>query len=150
MSSPTHERRIIHTRSLQTRTKASISPHRRSHRVKSLSCNIVSSFDFFGDDFYACCDGLLILRIAHADNCVFILKGFGLCKDNIRKRRTIGICDNVMLQPQFPSIRCILARFRPPKTARTEAESTINREKSILSLSTVIQYMDLRRPTHAL
>ena len=51
------------------------------------------------------------------------------------ERDTIGIGDNVMFRPQFPSIRCIRARFRPPKTARTEAESTIAREKSILSFS---------------
>jgi len=49
------------------------------------------------------------------------------------QRDTIGICDNVMFRPQFPSIRCIRARFRPPKTARTEDESTIARQKSILS-----------------
>jgi len=48
---------------------------------------------------------------------------------------TIGIGDNVMFRPQFPSIRCIRARFRPPKTALTEAESTTAREKSILSFS---------------
>lgn len=51
------------------------------------------------------------------------------------ERDSIGIGDNVMFRPQFPSIRCIRARFRPPKTALTEAESTIAREKSILSFS---------------
>jgi len=51
------------------------------------------------------------------------------------KRDAVGIGDNVMFRPQFPSIRCIRARFRPPKTARTEAESTTAREKSILSFS---------------
>jgi len=51
------------------------------------------------------------------------------------ERDAIGIGDNVMFRPQFPSIRCIRARFRPPKTARTEAESTTAREKSILSFS---------------
>jgi hypothetical protein len=50
-----------------------------------------------------------------------------------RKRDTVGISYKVMFRPQFPSIRCIRARFRPPKTARTEAESTTAREKSILS-----------------
>jgi len=55
--------------------------------------------------------------------------------DFYRKRDTVGIGDNVMFRPQFPSIRCIRARFRPPKTARTEAESTTAREKSILSFS---------------
>lgn len=49
------------------------------------------------------------------------------------ERNAIGIGDNVMFRPQFPSIRCIRARFRPPKTARTEAESTTAREKSIWS-----------------
>jgi len=52
-----------------------------------------------------------------------------------RKRDTICVGDKVMFRPQFPSIRCIRARFRPPKTARTEAESTTAREKSILSFS---------------
>lgn len=51
------------------------------------------------------------------------------------ERDSIGISDNVMFRPQFPSIRCIRTRFRPPKTARTEAESTTAREKSILSFS---------------
>jgi hypothetical protein len=51
------------------------------------------------------------------------------------ERDAVSIGDNVMFRPQFPSIRCIRARFRPPKTARTEAESTIAREKSILSFS---------------
>ena len=55
--------------------------------------------------------------------------------DFYRERDTVGISDNVMFRPQFPSIRCIRARFRPPKTARTEAESTTAREKSILSFS---------------
>jgi len=49
------------------------------------------------------------------------------------ERDAVSIGDNVMFRPQFPSIRCIWARFRPPKTARTEAESTIARENSILS-----------------
>jgi len=51
------------------------------------------------------------------------------------ERDAVSIGDNVMFRPQFPSIRCIRARFCPPKTARTEAESTIAREKSILSFS---------------
>ena len=52
-----------------------------------------------------------------------------------RERDAVSIGNNVMFRPQFPSIRCIRARFRPPKTARTEAESTTAREKSILSFS---------------
>ena len=52
-----------------------------------------------------------------------------------RERDSIGIGDNVMFRPQLPSIRRIRARFRPPKTARTEAESTTAREKSTLSFS---------------
>jgi len=55
--------------------------------------------------------------------------------DFYRKRNPVGIGDNVMFRSQFPSIRCIRARFRPPKTARTEAESITAREKSILSFS---------------
>ena len=47
----------------------------------------------------------------------------------------VGIGDEVMFRARFPSIRRIWARFRPPKTARTEAESTTAREKSILSFS---------------
>jgi hypothetical protein len=45
----------------------------------------------------------------------------------------LGIGEKVMFRPQFPSIRGIRARFRPPKSARTEAESTTAREKSIWS-----------------
>lgn len=56
-------------------------------------------------------------------------------RDFYCERDTVGIGDNVMFRAQFPSIRCIRARFRPPKTARTEAESTTAREKSILSFS---------------
>jgi len=56
-------------------------------------------------------------------------------RDFYCERDTIGIGDNVMFRPQFPSIRCIRTRFRPPKTARTEAESTTAREKYILSFS---------------
>ena len=51
------------------------------------------------------------------------------------ERDTICVGDKVMFRPQFPSIRCIRACFCPPKTARTEAESTTAREKSILSFS---------------
>lgn len=47
--------------------------------------------------------------------------------------QALGVGEDMMLRPQFPSIRWIRARFRPPKTARTEAESTTAREKSILS-----------------
>lgn len=49
------------------------------------------------------------------------------------QRRAASICNHVMFRPQFPSIRCIRARFRPPKTARTDAESTTALVKSIWS-----------------
>jgi len=48
-------------------------------------------------------------------------------------RQSIGISQQVMFRPQFPSIRRIGARFRPPDKARTDAESTTAREKSIWS-----------------
>ena len=52
-----------------------------------------------------------------------------------RERDAARIGDDVMFRPQLPSIRRIRACFRPPKTARTDDESTIAREKSILSFS---------------
>ena len=50
-----------------------------------------------------------------------------------RKRDTVGIGNEVMFRAQFPSIRWIRPRFRPPKTARTDAESATAREKSSMS-----------------
>jgi len=49
------------------------------------------------------------------------------------KRGSYGICNDMVFRPHFPSIRWIRAGFRPPKTARTDAESTTAREKSIWS-----------------
>jgi len=49
------------------------------------------------------------------------------------KRDAFGVGDNMMLRTHFSSIRGIRAGFRPPKTARTEPESTNAREKSIWS-----------------
>ena len=45
--------------------------------------------------------------------------------------KPVAVGEHVMFRPQFPSIRRIRAGFRPPKTARTDAESTTAREKSI-------------------
>ena len=58
----------------------------------------------------------------------------GACQFH-RERDAACIGDNVMFRPQLPSIRRIRAGFRPPKTARTDDESTTAREKSILSFS---------------
>jgi len=52
-----------------------------------------------------------------------------------RERDPLGVRNDVVLRPQFPSIRRIRARFRPPKTARTLALSTTARDQSILSAS---------------
>lgn len=49
------------------------------------------------------------------------------------KRDSICVGDNMVFRAQFPSIRGIRARFRPPKTARTDAESATALEKSIWS-----------------
>ena len=50
-----------------------------------------------------------------------------------RKRNTIGIRYQMMFRAFFASIRGIWACFCPPKTARTEPESTTTRQKSIWS-----------------
>ena len=49
------------------------------------------------------------------------------------QRNTIGIGHQMVFRTFFAAIRGIWACFRPPKTARTEAESTTAREKSIWS-----------------
>jgi hypothetical protein len=46
---------------------------------------------------------------------------------------TVGIGHQMVFRPFFAAIRGVWARFRPPKIARTEAESTTAREKSIWS-----------------
>ena len=51
------------------------------------------------------------------------------------KRHPVSIGYDMVLTAVFASIRGIGTRFLPPKTARTEAESTIALEKSILSAS---------------
>ena len=50
-----------------------------------------------------------------------------------RKRNTIGICYQMMFRAFFTPIRGIWACFCPPKTARTDDESTTARQKSIWS-----------------
>lgn len=52
-----------------------------------------------------------------------------------RKRNTIGVRYQMVFRAFLAAIRGIWACFRPPKTARTEAESTTAREKSIWSAS---------------
>jgi len=52
--------------------------------------------------------------------------------DNSGKRYPVGIGNYVMFTTVFASIGGVWARFLPPKTARTDAESTTSREKSIL------------------
>lgn len=49
------------------------------------------------------------------------------------KRQPLAISNYMVLRAIFTSIRGVWPCFRPPKTARTEAESTIAREKSIWS-----------------
>ena len=50
-----------------------------------------------------------------------------------RQRDTIGVGEHMMFRALFAAIRRVWACFGPPKTARTEAESTTAREKSIWS-----------------
>jgi hypothetical protein len=50
-----------------------------------------------------------------------------------RKRDTIGFCYQMVFRPFLTPIRGIWACFGPPKTARTDDESTTAREKSIWS-----------------
>lgn len=50
-----------------------------------------------------------------------------------RKRNTIGVRYQMVFRTFLAAIRGIGACFRPPKTARNEAESTTAREKSIWS-----------------
>jgi len=50
------------------------------------------------------------------------------------KRHSVGIGDYMVLTAVFTSICGVWAGFLPPKTARTDAESTTAREKSILSI----------------
>ena len=47
------------------------------------------------------------------------------------KGNALCVRDEMMLAPQFPPIRWIRARFRPPKTARTEALSAEARDQLI-------------------
>jgi hypothetical protein len=55
------------------------------------------------------------------------------CREPRCQRDAVGIGEHVMLRALFPTIRGIGPGVRPPKTARTEAESTIARDQSILS-----------------
>ena len=50
-----------------------------------------------------------------------------------RQWNAIGVRNQMVFRAVFAAICGIWASFRPPKTARTEAESTTAREKSILS-----------------
>ena len=56
----------------------------------------------------------------------------GTCQSH-RQRNPIGIGHHMMFRALFAAIRGVWACFRPPKTARTEDESTTAREKSIRS-----------------
>ena len=68
----------------------------------------------------------------HQQLCHIVAVGPG---ENRRQRNTVRVGDEMMLRSRLPAIRGIGARLRPPKTARTEAESTTAREKSILLAS---------------
>jgi hypothetical protein len=50
-----------------------------------------------------------------------------------RQRDAVGISHHMVLRAFFAAVRRIWPGFRPPKMARTEAESTTAREKSIWS-----------------
>ena len=50
-----------------------------------------------------------------------------------RQRDSTCVSNQMVFSARFASIRGIWARFRPPKTARTDPESASAREKSILS-----------------
>lgn len=50
---------------------------------------------------------------------------------NRGERKTVRVRDDVVLRPVLATIRGIGARLIPPKTARTEAESTTARDQSI-------------------
>jgi len=52
-----------------------------------------------------------------------------------RERNPLGVGEQMVFAPQFPSIRGIRPRFRPPKTARTLALSATALDQSILSAS---------------
>src|SRR5271155_4061432 len=51
--------------------------------------------------------------------------------ENRGKRHAAGIDDDMMFRAVFPAVHGTWSRFFPPCTARTYAESTITREKSI-------------------
>ncbi len=51
------------------------------------------------------------------------------------ERNTLGVRDNVVLTARFGSVCRVRPGFAPPKTARTEALSTMARDQSILSAS---------------
>ena len=50
-----------------------------------------------------------------------------------RQWKPISVSYQMMFRPCFAAVRGVWAGFRPPKTARTEEESTMAREKSICS-----------------
>jgi hypothetical protein len=55
------------------------------------------------------------------------------CRDLRCQRDAVGVGKHVMFRAFFPTICGVGPGMRPPKTARTEAESTIARDQSILS-----------------
>ena len=57
------------------------------------------------------------------------------CCDLGRQGDAVGVSDDMMLRAFFAAIRRVGSGVCPPKTARTEAESTIARDQSILSAS---------------
>jgi hypothetical protein len=62
------------------------------------------------------------------------IMGVSPCKKD-SQGDSLGFRDEVMRAPQLPSIRRIRARLRPPKTARTDDESTAARDQSSWSAS---------------
>lgn len=94
--------------------------------IGSITLNTIRSLTRVTD--FACNGWNRLNQWQKLSHIMTVCSGYFCCE-----RDAVGIRDNVMFRPQFPSIRCIRARFRPPKTARTEAESTTAREKSNLS-----------------
>src|SRR5688572_9699633 len=54
-------------------------------------------------------------------------------RQNARQRRSLGVDGQVVLAPVLAAVHGAGARFFPPCTARTDAESTTTRQKSIAS-----------------
>ena len=88
----------------------------RTIRTSNRSANLASNRGYAVDQRHQLCDIMTV--------------GTG---QFYRKRNTVSISHQMMFRAFFAAIRGVWAGFCPPKTARTEEESTIAREKSIWS-----------------